>query len=109
MTPVDALAIGEALRLEIEGERFTIRREADGFCTCVPKTCAFLWINASGAEIMTLLANGLNRAAIVDRMSDATQLSQSFWSEAVDEFIEYLVANAVLSRGGLIATERRTE
>ena len=85
------LEIGQAFRLVIEGVPYTVRREAEGFCTCVPKTCAFLWFNETGVEVMRLIGQGLNRDEIISEMCAATHLTREFWAEAVDAFIAYLV------------------
>jgi hypothetical protein len=91
-----APAIGDAFKLTISGETYKIRREARGYCTCVPHSCAFIWFNETGIAILRDLAEDRGRDEIVARMCATTRLSPDYWRKSVDDFLEYLTMNEIL-------------
>ncbi len=92
----DKLAIGEAVKLTIATETYKVRREIEGYCTCVPATCSFIWFNETGFLILLGIAKQKSRSKLVEDMNKRFPLSQSYWLSAVDDFITYLIENHIL-------------
>ena len=95
-TDHEGLGVGEAIKLTIANITYKVRRESEGYCTCVPATCSFLWFNETGFLILLGIAKQKSLSELVEDMNRRFPLSPSYWRDAVDDFINYLMENRLI-------------
>jgi hypothetical protein len=89
---------GECVILQIQGERYKMRKEMNGYYCALPTTLQFVNFNEVGFQILWMISTGLTRQEMIETLMNCYNMTEEFWQKQVTEFVAYLVDLQILSR-----------